>query len=263
MPSSPWAFWEAKGPQPCEEVNPNSACTEVWVRSSSSSPYEAYVGGQEIASTVSLPPVSCRSLPARRSLQQPISSSAIQESEPAVPWFDSPMLQKMYVALSLSGPSAASPRTGEREETSAGQTKAIMLHQRINPSVDPRQIAADDFGYSLSNSDAGTMSFAIPSTLVAAQYPDRLRLGWKESSQTAIRPLSASRLEEDKASGDETDDAWDRNPAHELSSLALMGISLRNALVSASATGRTADTAGDALGHASNDGQARPSMTYP
>lgn len=267
MPSSPWPLWEAKGPVPCEEVNPRSTCTEVWTRSSASSPYDSYVGGEEIPSLVSLPPASCRSLPTRRSLRQPVPSIATQEPEASAPSFASSVLEKIYVSLPLYGPSTAStasPRTVQREETSTAQAKAQTAHKRTNRSTDPRQIAADDFGDSLSRSKSKSRqgSFLLPSTLVMSQYSDKLGTSWRESSpEKTIRPLSPWRQQKHSRSTDATDDAHNEDVTQELSSLALLGISLCSALGGASATEPTSlETAGDALG---SDGKARPSMTYP
>jgi len=262
MPSSPWPFmsWEAKAPEPCEEANPCRACTEVWVRDSAASPYDGFLGGPEVPSTVSLPPASSRSLPTRRSLQHTRLLSAIQEPEPPADWLPSLMLQKMCAVLPLCGPSTASTK-GERAETTVCHAKAGMPHHVINPSVDPRQIASDDFGYSQRSSDAAGTSFMLPSTLQAAQYhPVQLgagcAVGWQDSPETAIRPLSSH---DDTDSDDETYDAWDPMPTRQLSSNALARLegSLRNALDNASASGWSAlPTASDARGHGRANGQA-------
>jgi len=286
MPSPAWDFltWEAKAPEPCEEVNPCRTCTEVWVRASASSPYEGYLGGQDIQSTVSLPPASFCSLPTRRSLQHltgmqswtkeevltaPTRRSlrAIQEPEPTETWFPSSIYEKICAVLPLSGPSTA-PTKGERDQMTANHAKADVPPHGINPSVDPRQIAADDFGYSLQNADAVGSSFMIPSTLQVAQY-DYLQplgegraVGWQDSSVKAPRRQEGHTMHDDTDSGDETDDAWDPMPKREVSSnaLARLEVSLRHALDSASPMGRTELRS---AGRGRVDGQARPSMTYP
>lgn len=282
MPSSTWAFlgWEAKAPVPCEEQEPCRACTEVWVRTSPS-PYEGNTDPQALLSTVSLPPASSRSLPVRQSARgsshQHTRSSADQEAETPGPWCPSSMLQKVCAVL----PFGSASSKAEHKQTASAE------HFR-NPSVDPKQISADDFISSLRDSNAAPSSFMIPSALCPSRH-DSLRtegssVGWEDSVGTAIRPSTQGsaqgtcsngrdapvRLEygfgmnHDTDSDDDTAEAWVAMPRREISanSLSRLEVSLRHALDSASI--RTAPpTAGNARCHPSTNRQGRPSFTYP
>jgi len=289
MPSSPWALlnWaESKAPLPCEEQEPCSACTEVWVKTAARSPYEAYAAeAQAIPSTVSLPPASARSLPNNNDMRQgptrPMQHQnrfiadhqEAEEAEAPSSWYPSSMLQKVCAVLPLTGASK-----GARDDMASD---GHLSHS----SEDPRRIAAGKFDYAPHNLNAPGSSFILPSTLCVAEYAslrpsEASSVGWRDSVETAIRPASPGHTSSGFAkpvhlqcglgmtyetdSDDEPAEAWRSLPRRELSAHALgcLEASLHNALDHANE--RTAPpTASDAYGQWSATRPARPSMTYP
>lgn len=255
---------------------PRSACTEVWVRS----PYEDYIGTQELPSTVSLPPASLRSLPtsncvvqgSRKPLQHHIPPGS--EQEQGFSWYPSSVMQKMVDTFSSPGSSRPSAKCDVEEPAQA-------VHH-VHPSVDPSRIAADDFAHATRTSNAAGVSFLFPSALCAADCSK-----WQDSEESATRPHNAMASRQEPMQGvgpldcglgmlghadydTDTDDgydrAWNAVPKRELTENALRHLqaSLQHALANASAMERTVPpTACNASGHRNSDRQARPSMPFP